>query len=121
MCFDLDSAPPIRPVSGAAVEHVSLTLHAADGNEFRAFHARPSNATGKAIVILPDVRGLRHNYEELAAIDCFGRTAGAGERGDDFDYSHHVAQTTWPGSRRTSQARRPISVTALATERDRCS
>ena len=108
MCFDLDSAPPIRPVFGAAVEHVSLTLHAADGNEFRAFHARPSDATGKAIVILPDVRGLHHYYEELAerfaeigveavAIDYFGRTAGVGERGDDFDYSQHVAQTTWAG------------------------
>jgi carboxymethylenebutenolidase len=108
MCFDLDSAPPIRPVSSAAVEHVSLTLHAADGNEFRAFHARPSDATGKAIVILPDVRGLHHYYEELAvrfaeigveavALDYFGRTAGVGERGDDFDYSQHVPQTTWAG------------------------
>ena len=108
MCFDLDSAPPIRPVAGAAVDHASLTLRSADGNEFKAFHAWPEDATGKAIVILPDVRGLHHYYEELAlrfaeigveavAIDYFGRTAGTGGRGDDFDYGPHVAQTTWAG------------------------
>jgi carboxymethylenebutenolidase len=108
MCFDLDSAPPIRPVAGAAVQHASLTLRAADGNEFRAFHAWPAETTGRAIVILPDVRGLHHYYEELAvrfaeigveavAIDYFGRTAGTGGRGDDFDYGPHVAQTTWDG------------------------
>jgi carboxymethylenebutenolidase len=108
MCFDLDSAPPIRPVAGAAVDHSSLTLRSTDGNEFRAFHAWPADATGKAIVILPDVRGLHHYYEELAvrfaeigveavAIDYFGRTAGIGGRGDDFDYGPHVAQTTWAG------------------------
>jgi carboxymethylenebutenolidase len=108
MCFDLDSAPPIRPLAGAAVEHSSLTLKASDGNVFRAFHARPGEKTGKAIVILPDVRGLHHYYEELAvrfaeigveavAIDYFGRTAGTAPRGDDFDYQPHVAQTTWEG------------------------
>ncbi|MFI5258546.1 MAG: dienelactone hydrolase family protein [Candidatus Limnocylindrales bacterium] len=108
MCFDLDSSPPIRPVAGADVEIDSLTLHAADGNEFSAFHAWPAEATGKAIVILPDVRGLHHYYEELAvrfaeigvealAIDYFGRTAGTTGRDDDFDYGPHVAQTTWAG------------------------
>jgi carboxymethylenebutenolidase len=106
MCFDLDSTPPIRPVAGAAVDHASLTLRAADGTEFRAFHAWPEDATGSAVVILPDVRGLHHYYEELAirfaeigveavSIDYFGRTAGTGGRGDDFDYGPHVAQTTW--------------------------
>lgn len=108
MCFDLDSSPPIRALAGAAVEHEPLTLRAADGNEFKAFHARPGETSGKAIVILPDVRGLHHYYEELAirfaeigiealAIDYFGRTAGTGPRGDDFDYGPHVAQTTWAG------------------------
>jgi carboxymethylenebutenolidase len=108
MCFDLDSTPPIRPVAGSAVDHASLTLRAADGNEFLAFHAWPADATGKAIVILPDVRGLHHYYEELAvrfaeigveaiAIDYFGRTAGTRGRGDDFDFGPHVAQTTWAG------------------------
>ncbi len=108
MCFDLDSLPPIRPVAGAAVEHTSLTLKASDGNVFQAFHAKPAETTGRAIVILPDVRGLHHYYEELAlrfaeigveaiAIDYFGRTAGTSGRGDDFDYAPHVGQTTWSG------------------------
>jgi carboxymethylenebutenolidase len=108
MCFDLDSSPPIRPIAGAAVEKRSIEIGAADGNTFSAFHARPGETSGNAIVILPDVRGLHHYYEELAvrfaeigveavAIDYFGRTAGIGERGDDFDYTPHVAQTTWAG------------------------
>jgi len=108
MCFDLDSLPPIQALADGSVEHVSATLRAADGNEFRVFHAWPIKSTGKAIVILPDVRGLHHYYEELAlrfaeigveaaAIDYFGRTAGTGPRGDDFDYGPHVSQTTWAG------------------------
>lgn len=108
MCFDLDSSPPIRPVDGADVERRSFHLGASDGNSFLAFHAKPAATTGNAIVILPDVRGLHHYYEELAvrfaevgveavAIDYFGRTAGTGERGDDFNSGPHVAQTTWAG------------------------
>jgi len=108
VCFDLDSAPPIRPLAGAAVEAESLTLHSADGASFRAIHARPDVGTGRAVVILPDVRGLHHYYEELAlrfaelgvealAIDYFGRTAGLESRDEDFDYSPHVASTTWAG------------------------
>jgi carboxymethylenebutenolidase len=106
MCFDLDSHPPIRPLAGAVVEKHATTLKASDGNEFLAFHARPAEPTGKSIVILPDIRGLHHYYEELAvrfaeigidalAIDYFGRTAGIGARGDDFDYGPHVAQARW--------------------------
>ncbi len=108
MCFDLDSTPPVAAAEGAGVEHEPLVLTAADGNRFRAFHARPARPTGKAILILPDVRGLHHYYEELAlrfaengveavAMDYFGRTAGTGERDATFDYSSHVAQTTWAG------------------------
>jgi carboxymethylenebutenolidase len=108
MCFDLDSAPPITPIAGAAIEHKDLELKAADGTRFRAFHALPEKRSGNSIVILPDVRGLHHYYEELAvrfaeigveavAIDYFGRTAGVGARGDDFDSTPHVAQTTWAG------------------------
>jgi carboxymethylenebutenolidase len=108
MCFDLDSSPPIRPLAGVDVDHTSLTLAASDGNVFRAFHAVPAEGIGKSIVILPDIRGLHHYYEELAlrfaemgvealAIDYFGRTTGTGSRGDDFDYGPHVPQTTWGG------------------------
>ena len=60
MCFDLDSAPPIPAAAGLVVEHEPLILSAADGNRFRAFRAAPAVPTGKAIVILPDVRGLHH-------------------------------------------------------------
>jgi carboxymethylenebutenolidase len=110
MCFDHDSLPPIPPVEGGAVAHEDLLLEAADGNRFAAFAAHPDEPGGKGVVILPDVRGLYRFYEELAlrfaergiealAIDYFGRTAGVGKRGEDFDYREHVAQTTPEGIR----------------------
>ncbi|HZT92282.1 MAG TPA: dienelactone hydrolase family protein [Gaiellaceae bacterium] len=105
MCFDLDSAPPVAVVSGAAVSHDHLTLASADGADFAAFLAAPDDAPKAGIVIFPDVRGLYRFYEELAlrfaergyaaiAFDYFGRTAGVAERGDDFEYMPHVEQTT---------------------------
>lgn len=108
MCFDADSDPPIASLAGAAVDHADLELTAADGNRFAAFHARATTPSGAAMLILPDVRGLYHFYEELAlrfaesgidalAIDYFGRTAGVGKRGDDFEYMPHVNQTTYAG------------------------
>ena len=108
MCFDLDSAPPIPPISGAAVSHDDLVLDAADGNRFAAFVARPEEPARAGVVILPDVRGLYRFYEELAlrfaergytavAFDYFGRTAGTEKRGDDFEYMPHVEQTTPEG------------------------
>ncbi len=108
MCFDLDSAPPIPPISGAAVSHDDLVLEASDRNRFAAFLATPEETTGVGVVILPDVRGLYHFYEELAlrfaergypalAFDYFGRTAGTDKRGDDFEYMPHVQQTTPAG------------------------
>ena len=108
MCFDLDSAPPIPPISGAAVPHADLVLEAADGNRFAAFAASPEEARGAGVVVLPDVRGLYRFYEEIAlrfaergydavAIDYFGRTAGVEKRGDEFEYMPHVEQTTQAG------------------------
>jgi carboxymethylenebutenolidase len=108
VCFELDSAPPIRPISGAAVSHRELELESADGNRFAAFAAEPDAPTGACVVILPDVRGLYRFYEELAlrvaerghraiAIDYFGRTAGVAKRDDDLEYREHVAQTTPEG------------------------
>jgi carboxymethylenebutenolidase len=108
MCFDLDSAPPIPTISGAAVSHDDLVLEAADGNRFAAFLATPDEARRAGVVILPDVRGLYRFYEELAlrfaergypalAFDYFARTAGAVKRGDDFEYMPHVEQTTADG------------------------
>src|SRR5579862_7760499 len=108
MCFELDSAPPITPVSGAAISHDDLVLTATDGTQFAAFLATPEEPSATGIVILPDVRGLYRFYEELAlrfaerghaaiAIDYFGRTAGVEKRDDDFEYMPHVEQTTVAG------------------------
>jgi carboxymethylenebutenolidase len=108
VCFELDSLPPIPVIRGAAVSHEDLVLDAEDGNRFAAFVAKPDEPTTAGVVILPDVRGLYRFYEELAlrfaergilavAIDYFGRTAGIGKRGDDFDYMAHVEQTTPDG------------------------
>jgi carboxymethylenebutenolidase len=105
MCFDLDSVPPIPVIAGAAVSHDDLVLSAADGNEFAAFVATPEEPAAVGVVILPDVRGLYHFYEELAlrfaergyaavALDYFGRTAGVAKRDDDFEYMPHVDQLT---------------------------
>jgi len=106
MCFDLDSRPPIEPIAGGALDSGEVILEAADGASFRAFSARPAQATGAGVLILPDVRGLHHFFEELAlrfaehgvaaiAIDYFGRTAGTGPRPADFDHQPHVAQAKW--------------------------
>jgi carboxymethylenebutenolidase len=108
MCFDLDSAPPVPPIYGAAVSHDDLVLEAADGNRFAAFLATPEEASRVGVVILPDIRGLYRFYEELAlrfaergyaalAFDFFGRTAGVEKRADDFEYMPHVEQTTQEG------------------------
>ena len=108
MCFDLDSAPPIPPISGAAVSHEDLVLEARDGNRLAAFLAAPEEAPRAGVVILPDVRGLYRFYEELAlrfaergyaavAFDYFGRTAGVEKRDDAFEYMPHVEQTTPDG------------------------
>jgi carboxymethylenebutenolidase len=105
MCFDLDSAPPIPPLAGAAVSHEDLVLEAADGNRFAAFLAAPEAGAGPGVVILPDVRGLYRFYEELAlrfaergvaalAFDYFGRSAGVDKRPDDWDYMPLVQQLT---------------------------
>ncbi|HEY1512696.1 MAG TPA: dienelactone hydrolase family protein [Gaiellaceae bacterium] len=105
MCFDTDSEPPVPRIAGAAVSHDDLTLTSADGTELAAFLATPDEKATAGVVILPDVRGLYHFYEELAlrfaergysaiAIDYFGRTAGAAKRGEEFEYMPHVDQTT---------------------------
>jgi carboxymethylenebutenolidase len=108
MCFDPDSHPPIEPVAGAATAHHRTTLTASDGNEFAIYEAFAGDGGATGVVILPDVRGLYRFYEELAvrlaeaghdaiAIDYFGRTAGVGDRSDQFPYQEHVPQVTHEG------------------------
>src|ERR687888_1590233 len=110
MCFDYDSRPPDLPADrvlpamagGAAAELLELT--SADGTRFSAALAEAPESSATGVVILPDVRGLYRFYVELAerfaqaghsaiAIDYFGRTAGTGERDNEWDYMPHVIQT----------------------------
>ena len=110
MCFGFDAHPPdlppdlVRPAlaGGAGAEILELT--SADGTRFSAALAEAPEGSATGVVILPDVRGLYRFYVELAerfaaaghsaiAIDYFGRTAGTGERDEDFDFMPHVAQT----------------------------
>src|SRR4051794_41883216 len=87
---------------GAGAEVLELT--SADGTAFSAALAESPEADGLGVIILPDVQGLYRFYVELAerfaqagphaiAIDYFGRTAGTGERDDDFEFMPHVEQT----------------------------
>jgi carboxymethylenebutenolidase len=110
MCFDHDSRPPIKPIAGGALDARDVTLDSADGTRFGAYLARAAEPTGAGIVILPDVRGLHGYYRELTlrfaehgvdaiAMDYFGRTAGIGDRGPDFEYAGHVAAATYDGLR----------------------
>jgi carboxymethylenebutenolidase len=111
MCFEPDASPPDVPADrrlphiagGAAAEEVTVT--SADGTAFAAALAPTPSSKGAGVVIIPDVRGLYRFYVELAerfasaghhaiAIDLFGRTAGVGARGDDFDFMAHLPQTT---------------------------
>jgi carboxymethylenebutenolidase len=92
-------------IAGGAADAGDLTLKAADGTEFMAYHARASQPSGAGIVILPDVRGLHDFYKELAqrfaeagvhavALDYFGRSAGVGTpRDESFEYRPHVDKT----------------------------
>lgn len=86
------------------MSHRDLVLESGDGTSFAAFAAVPDEPPRAGVAILPDVRGLYRFYEELAlrfaergyaavAFDYFGRTAGVGKRGEDFDYMAHVRQT----------------------------
>lgn len=107
MCFPYNAEPPIAPLQGAAIDCEHLTLESADGARFAAFIARAEEPGPAGVVILPDVRGLFHFYEELAlrfaeqgitavAIDYFGRTAAVATRDESFPYMDHVAQTRSP-------------------------
>ena len=110
MCFAFDARPPDLPADlarppiagGAGAELLELT--SADGTHFSAALAEAPDPAGRAVVVLPDVRGLYPFYAELAerfaqaghhaiAIDYFGRTAGLGPRDEDFDFWPHVEKT----------------------------
>jgi carboxymethylenebutenolidase len=126
MCFDFDARPPapptdllLAPIAGGAGAEL-LELTSADGTTFSAALAEAPDSNGAAVVILPDVRGLYPFYAELAerfaqsghhsiAIDYFGRTAGLGPRGEEFEYRTHLEQLKVP----QVQADATAAVTAL--------
>jgi carboxymethylenebutenolidase len=112
MCFAFDALPPVppadlllKPIAGGAGAEL-LELQSTDGGRFSAALAESPEARG-GIVILPDVRGLYPFYSALAerfaqsgyhaiALDYFGRTAGLGPRGEDFEYAPHVQKLQVP-------------------------
>jgi carboxymethylenebutenolidase len=124
MCFAFDARPPdlpadLAPIAGGAGAEL-LELESADGTRFSAALAESPEPRGRAVVILPDIRGLYPFYSELAerfaaaghhaiAIDYFGRTAGLGPRDDEFDFWPHVEQTRPP----TVQADTAAAIAAL--------
>src|SRR5256714_3009267 len=106
MCFGDDARPPAPPVLGPVAERGALVLESADGTRFDAYRAHPVSPSNRAIVILPDARGLHDFYRELAvrwaeaglhavAIDYFGRTAGLGPRDADFPFREYAAKVDY--------------------------
>jgi carboxymethylenebutenolidase len=117
MCHDPTDRPPLPPIAdGAGMGGTEdLILEATDGNRLLAFAARAAADRAPGVVILPDVRGLHPFYADLAvrfaeagvhatALDFFGRTAGIGDRGEDFEFRPHVQQVTTDGVRADVEA-----------------
>jgi carboxymethylenebutenolidase len=105
MCHDDNSRPPAPPEPGEVGATGPLTLTADDGNRFAAYEAVPVGPTGVGVVILPDIRGLHPYYLALAerfaeaglaavAMDYFGRTDGAAQRDDSFDWQSAIPKVT---------------------------
>lgn len=101
MCYSNSARPPLPPIMGGSTDDRDLILTSADGSRFGAYAARAAKPTGAGIVIIPDPRGLHPFYKDLArrfadagvdavAVDYLARTAGIGDRPDDFDYRTHI-------------------------------
>jgi carboxymethylenebutenolidase len=108
MCVDHGARLPALPAGTHHVTSERLVLEASDGTRFNALAASPDAATGPAMLVLPDVRGLFGFYQDLAcqfaahghpaiAIDYFGRTAGIDDRDAEFPFMEHIPQTTSAG------------------------
>ena len=127
MCFEFDSRPPDLPadlvgppIAGGAPAEL-LELESADGTRFSAALAEAPEGNATGVLIVPDVRGLHPFYIELAerfaqaghhaiAFDFYGRTAGPGPRGEDFDYGPHREQV----NQHLDQALQDLSATGAA-------
>lgn len=108
MCFAPDATPPPLPSGRSPLSGEDLTLTSSDGAQVLAYRARPEQPNGRAVVVLPDVRGLFDFYKNLAgafaaegfdamAIDYFARSTEDANRTEDFDPWPHVRATTVPG------------------------
>ncbi|MBX6386456.1 MAG: dienelactone hydrolase family protein [Microbispora sp.] len=105
MCYEPDAVPPIYGAPVTTITSGRLILTSADGAEFAAHLSRPEHASGSAVLVLPDNRGLSGFYERLTerlaeqghtalAIDYFGRTAGTDPRPGDFPFMEHLMKAS---------------------------
>jgi len=108
MCHSDESSPPRAAGALPSGAHGPIELTADDGNVFAAYAARAAHSSSRAVIVMPDARGLHGFYRELAvrfaeigvdavAIDYFGRTAGIGDRSEAFDFRPHLEKTTPEG------------------------
>jgi carboxymethylenebutenolidase len=83
---------------------VDIELQSSDGTKLAGLHEKPAEPNGVGVLVLPDVRGLFPEYEEIAgrlagegynavAIDWFGRSAGASRREEGFDFLAETLNT----------------------------
>lgn len=104
MCFEPDAIPPALPSGRDPLTGEDLTVTSADGSEVLVHRVRPTEPNGRAVIVLPDIRGLYAFYKNLAgafaaegfdavAVDYFARTAEDSNRTGDFDPWFHVRQT----------------------------
>lgn len=104
MCFEPEAVPPPLPSGRNPLPGEDITLTSADGAQVLAYRVRPSEPNGRAVIVLPDIRGLYAFYKNLAgafaaegfdaiAVDYFARTAEDANRTGDFDPWAHVRQT----------------------------
>jgi carboxymethylenebutenolidase len=104
-----DSQLPIDSPGPGTATLTELTLTSGDGTSLAATLAQPSDPSGAGVLVLPDNRGLRAFYEQLAqrlaehghvalVIDWFGRTDGVGkDRPEEWPVVEHLAQLTREG------------------------
>ena len=125
MCFDIDSAPPIPVIAGAAVSHELLKLRAADGNELAAFLATPDEPgadrgrdPARRARALPLLRGARASLRRArprCARDRLLRTHGRRRRRATTTSSTGRTSTRRPTTAcRPTRARRSSSCAGSA-------
>ena len=120
MCFDLDSAPPIPVIAGAAVSHEDLDPRGRRREQLRGLRrACPTSRRASGSSSCPtcagstaSTRSSRCASPSAASPRSRSTTSaarpGSSKRDDDFAYMEHVAQTTPggdPGRRRRRRSR----------------